>query len=341
MAKRNPNRVHLRPGTISPPSPPVVKIPHRFHRPLEQKRRIFITPKHPDTEPQEDSRSTTEVDRKEVHKLSLEVTPTHISSHYNSPQHSDTQVRLADNIYYLHRMVLLQIEFFSGLFSSGMSETKTGVIELQDVDPVCLERMFLFAYDRSIEFNTFEEVTDLLDVAYYFQFPRLQSAIWELVDRYRHENISTRVLSLMKDAQYNRSYTMTSRDLQEDVLQQLPIETVKTLQLHGRQKWLTIFKWLLAHPDEMDTTLLHFMSPEGITWEDTQMLMTFKDDPRLSPFIITALSTFISRLTSWTMHTPPSVKSDVDPRGRVPEIHHRPLALSEICLSQPPGTTRT
>lgn len=314
MAKRNPNRVHLR-----PPTAPAVKIPHRFRPSLAQLQKRHPISTLPDPIEYE---FPYEKSHHEEQKLSLEVTPTHISNHYNNPQHSDIQIRVIDHIYYLHRVVLSQMEFFTGLLNSGMSETKTGIIDLKDNDPVCLERMFLFAYDRSVKFDTFEEVIDLLDVAYYFQFPRLQNAIWTLIDQSRDENVSTRALSLMKNAQYNRPYTVTSRDLHEEVLSQISVESIKSLPLYGRQKWFTLFKWFLAHPNEIDSaTLFNDVPLEGITWEDTQMLATYKDDPSLSSLVITILSTFIGRLTSWTMH-----RETETSRGRIPNIHHRPLS---------------
>lgn len=334
MAKRNPNKMRLNRATPPPPPPPTVKIPHPF-RPRAILKKKLIPPPDQDMKEEEKEPGIPLFEVEKEKEMCIKITPTHISDHYNNPQHSDIQIRLADTIFHAHRMVLLKMGFFAGLFNSGMIETQRRIIELQDLELVNFERTLFFAYDRSIKCDTFEEVISLLDTAYYLQFSQFQSAMWNLVDRFRDDNASNRALALMKDAQYSRPYAMTKFDLQSEVLEQLSFETIKNLRLSGRRQWLLPLKWILAHPVvEADAiTFLNQCPLDSITWEDTQMLVQYKDDPRLAPFIITAMSMFISRLTSWTSYSISKTNTE-EQRGCSQDIQYRPLKLSEICQAK-------
>ena len=96
-----------------------------------------------------------------------------------------------------HRMVLVAASpFFAAMFSSDMRESRSGLVELNNVDPTAVEKLLDFAYTSKISFS-YSSALQLIAASDMLQFPEVQQAC---SDYLQHSLSPTNCLELLQFA---------------------------------------------------------------------------------------------------------------------------------------------
>ncbi|CAL1295007.1 unnamed protein product [Larinioides sclopetarius] len=120
-------------------------------------------------------------ERKEycIEKPTSQLTPmlaNDLKSMYNEKICSDTELRILTQTFHAHKNILsARSPVFRRMFSLDMSEEKSAVIDITDLDEDTVHRMLLYMYSDSLEDLEFENACKLLEAAYKYEISSLKS----------------------------------------------------------------------------------------------------------------------------------------------------------------------
>eukprot|EP01114_Cavostelium_apophysatum_P001585 TRINITY_DN11385_c0_g1_i1.p1 TRINITY_DN11385_c0_g1~~TRINITY_DN11385_c0_g1_i1.p1 ORF type:complete len:277 (+),score=55.33 TRINITY_DN11385_c0_g1_i1:76-906(+) len=116
------------------------------------------------------------------HKLSTSGTfLSDMTSMVNSPEFSDVQFRVGDEVLYGHKNILAARSLhFRNMFKSGMKEASEGLVHVTDVSYATLSTMLTFLYTDQLNIDP-NTAVELLQVSEKYQLDELKAATEDFI----------------------------------------------------------------------------------------------------------------------------------------------------------------